>query len=574
MNFGIGVSPGIAMGKVLLKSDDQIKIEKLVIEDVQLECIRLEKAREKSKQEIKSLYENTLEEIGEKESNIFLAHGMIAEDVEIFQQVITLIESEKVNATWALKEVTDQYIAMFSKLEDIYLKERGADIQDVTSRITRHLLGIVEKDYDLLEESVIVVADDITPSDTAKMTNGHILGFITEEGGSTSHSAIMARSMELPAVVGFDGIKSLVSNEDYIILDGEDGTVLINPSIEMINKYSEKKDRYMKYKLSLNEFVGIKSITKDKKSVEIAANIGTTKDLLGVIDNDADGIGLFRTEFLYMDREALPSEEEQFKSYRNVVEGMKGKPVIIRTLDIGGDKELSYMNLPKEMNPFLGYRAIRICLDRKDIFRTQLRALLRASSYGKLKIMFPMISSMEELVEAKTILNDTKKSLHEEGVTYNSNIEIGIMIEIPSAALISDLLAREVDFFSIGTNDLIQYTVAVDRGNPNLRDLYTPFHPAVLRLIKMVIDNGHENGIWVGMCGEVAGNPLLIPVLASMGLDEFSMSPISVLKARSILSQVDTTELKEVVDSVLRMGTAQEVKKFLNNNLFTGSKFV
>lgn len=567
MNFGIGVSPGIAMGRVLLKLNSEIKIEKLTVEDYQQEINKLEKAREKSKQEIQLLYDKTLQKIGENEAEIFQAHSMIVDDVEIFEQVKDKITSVKVNADWALKEVTDGYIELFSGLEDDYLRERGIDIQDVTARITRHLLGLVEIDYASLEESVIIVAEDITPSDTAKMTKECVLAFITEKGGKTSHSAIMARSMEIPAVVGCRGILNMLKDGDFVIIDGKDASVLINPTVEKINEYKEKSELYNKYKSSLRDYIGKESKTKDGRNLEISANIGTSNDLAGVIKNDADGVGLFRTEFLYMDRQTLPSEEEQFESYKKVVKAMKGKAVIIRTLDIGGDKELEYMNLPKEMNPFLGYRAIRLCLDRKDIFTTQLRALLRASNFGNLKIMFPMISSMDELLEAKKILNETKRILHREGVLYNSDIEIGMMIEIPSAAIISDLLAKEVDFFSIGTNDLIQYTLAVDRGNENLSNLYTPFHPAVLRLIKKVIDSGHENNIWVGMCGEVAGNPLMIPLLAGMGLDEFSMSPISILQARSILSNVDTSEWYDIIRTILDMTSAEEVEKYLKNNL-------
>lgn len=566
MYYGIGVSPGIAMGIVRVVKDQEMVIEKVITDDVTCELSKFSMALEKSKNEIIELYKTTLENVGENEAKIFEAHQMIVDDIEIKNQVELQIKMDKVNAAWALKQVSDKYISLFSDIEDAYLKERASDIKDVSSRILRHILNAKENQFEDLDESMILVSNDFTPSDTAKMSKGNVVAFISEIGGKTSHSAIMARSMEIPAVVGLEKILESVKDNDYVILDGSDGTVIVNPATDIIKQYELKRDHYMNYRNNLNSYIGISSKTKNHIELEIAANIGSVDDLSGVIKNDADGIGLFRTEFMYMDRNELPTEDQQFKIYKTVAEKMLGKPVVIRTLDIGGDKEVKYMNLPVEMNPFLGYRAIRLCLDKQDIFITQLKALLRASIYGNIKIMFPMISCVEELRSAKKILEEVKIMLDDKGIPFNKNIEIGMMIEIPSAAIISDIFAKEVDFFSIGTNDLIQYTVAVDRGNRSLSKLYTPFHPGVLRLIKQVIDNGHREGIWVGMCGEVAANTLLLPVLATMGLDEFSMSASSVLESRMILSQVDTTKFLSITEEILNMDSAENIELHLKNN--------
>ncbi|QZY55232.1 phosphoenolpyruvate--protein phosphotransferase [Crassaminicella profunda] len=564
---GIGASPGIAMGKILLKKEAKIEIVKKDVKDPIAEVHALHDARVKSKDEILKLYEHTLETIGKKEAQIFEAHSMIVEDIEIFNQIESKIKDEKVNAEWALKEVTDMFIDMFANMDDEYMKERASDIKDVTNRIIRNLLGIEDIDLSNLKEPAIIVAEDLTPSDTASMDKKNVLGFVTAVGGRTAHSAIMARSLEIPAVVGTSDILSKVNNGDYMVFDGDEGIIYLNPSQDITDRYAEKLEKNKIFKNTLQKLIGKESITLDGKKVELAANIGTVNDLEGVLRNDAQGIGLFRTEFLYMDRTNLPSEEEQFEVYKKVAQTMKEKPVVIRTLDIGGDKDLSYMDLPKEMNPFLGYRAIRLCLDQVDIFKTQLRALLKASSYGNIKIMFPMISCMEELKEAKCILESVKNDLKNENIVFNENIEVGMMIEVPAAAIISDMLAKEVDFFSIGTNDLIQYTVAVDRGNQKLSYIYNQFNPAVLRLIQLVIDNGHKEGIWVGMCGEVAGDPEMIPILAGMGLDEFSMSPTSILKARYILKNVDTQKIAELLDELLWISTASEVQTYIKKKI-------
>ncbi|MTI47550.1 MAG: phosphoenolpyruvate--protein phosphotransferase [Firmicutes bacterium] len=564
---GIGASPGIAIGKVLIKKEPEIKIEKLAISDSGQEIQRLKEARETCKEQIKNLYDRTLKTMGKKEAQIFEAHGMILEDPEFFGQVEEKISNESLNAEYSLKEVTDTFVELFKNMDNEYMRERAADIKDVTTRVTRILLGIESTDFSSLDEEIIIIAEDLTPSDTAQMDKEKVLGFITEIGGKTAHSAIMARTLEIPAVVGVEDITELANNGDYIVFDGDEGTVVLNPEDDVIEEYKNKQAEYIKLKNRLNELKGEKSITKDGVEVELVANIGTPRDVKGVIKNDGEGVGLYRTEFLYMDRDRLPTEEEQFEAYKKVAEKLKDKPIVIRTLDIGGDKELSYLDLPKEMNPFLGYRAIRLCLDRTDIFKTQLRALLRASAYGNIKIMFPMISSIEEVRQAKAVLEEIKEDLRKENIKFNEEIEVGIMVEIPAVAVMSDLFAKEVDFFSIGTNDLIQYTTAVDRGNRKISYLYNQFHPALLRLVKMVIDNGHKEGIWVGMCGEVAGDPKLIPILIGLGLDEFSMSPISILKSRWIIKNLSKKEMEEMAEKVINLPTAEDVEKFIDENI-------
>ena len=560
---GIGASPGVAIGKAFLKKDLEIVVQKSTIENVVGEVDRLNAAIEKARNEINKLYENTFRTVGEDEAKIFEAHMMMLDDPEVFGQVRDKINKEKINAEWAINEITNTFVEIFKSMEDEYLRERAADLKDVTNRVIRILLGIELIDLANLSEDVIIVAEDLTPSDTALMNKERVLGFITEIGGRTSHSAIMARTLEIPAVVAAQGIMKSVKTGDIIAFNGEEGIIVINPDEEIIAKFRKEREDIDNFKKSLESLRGCKTVSKDGFEVELVANIGTPKDVDGILRNDGEGVGLYRTEFLYMDRDMLPTEEEQFEAYKEVAEKLGNKPVIIRTLDIGGDKELPYLELPEEMNPFLGYRAIRLCLDRKDIFKTQLRALLRASAYGNIKIMFPMISSIEELREAKAILEEAKEELYKDDISYNSQIEVGIMVEIPAVAVLSDIFAKEVDFFSIGTNDLIQYTTAVDRGNRKIAHLYNQFHPALLRLIKTVIENGHKEGIWVGMCGEVAGDPKLIPVLLGMGLDEFSMSPISILRARWIINNLSKKEMEEVVNKVINLPTASEVEDLL-----------
>lgn len=564
---GIGVSPGIVIGKVLLKEEKQIIIEKKDIISYEEEIQRFKMAIENSKSEIQDIYNNVLKNIGESEASIFEAHLMILEDPEMLEQIEKKIEDNKVNAEWALKEISEMFISIFEDMDNEYMKERAADIKDVTSRLMKKLMNIEEVNFSKLANEVIIVAHDLTPSDTSQIDKKKVLGFITEIGGRTSHSAIMARTLEIPAIVAVKDITRKVENGDLIVFDGEEGLIYINPEEQIVKLYEHKKAEYNKAQKQLNLLIGKESITTDGITVELAANIGTPKDLESVINNDGEGIGLFRSEFLYMDRKTAPSEEEQYIAYKEVAEKMKNKPVVIRTLDVGGDKELDYLNLPKEMNPFLGYRAIRVCLDKVDIFKTQLRAILRASAYGNIKIMFPMISSIEELRAAKAILQEVRNELNKENIAFNENLEVGIMIEIPAAAIISDLLAKEVDFFSIGTNDLIQYTTAVDRMNEKVAHLYNPFHPALLRLVKMVIDNAHKENKWVGMCGEVAGDPKLIPILIGMGLDEFSMSPISILKAREIIRSISQETMRGLAQQVINLPTAEEVEKFIEKSI-------
>ena len=528
MYNGTGASPGIALGKALVIEHSELVIEKRNISNIEEEIQKLENAVKVSKDELTKVKEKALMELGEHEAEIFEAHLLVLEDPELVDSAISKIRDEKVNADYALNEIKEMFVAMFESMDNEYMRERAADIKDVTNRVLRHILGIKVVDLAGLDEEVVLIAHDLTPSDTATMNKSMVLGFLTDIGGRTSHTAIMARTLEIAAVVGLDDITKKVKDGDYIVFNGDTGEVIVNPDEETKAKYASLKEQFEEYRKSLELLKGQESITTDGRHVELAGNIGSPNDVSGLIKNDAEGVGLYRTEFLYMDKEdAFPSEEEQYEAYKAVLEGMNNKPIVIRTLDIGGDKELPYFEMEPEMNPFLGYRAIRLCLDRKDIFKTQLRALYRASVHGKLRIMFPMISSLEELLSAKEVIKEVLAELDAEKIAYANDVEVGMMIEIPSAAVISDILAKHIDFFSIGTNDLIQYTCAVDRMNQKISHLYNQFNPAVLRLIKMVIDNAHKEGKWVGMCGESAGDQRMIPILLGFGLDEFSMSPIS-----------------------------------------------
>lgn len=564
---GIGVSPGISIGKVFLKEEIEAKVEKKNIENISDEIAKLNAAIEKSLKEVKSIYEYALKNLGEKEAEIFSAHKLMLEDPEFIDFIKEKIKLESVNAEWGVKEASNKYISILENMDNEYLKERAADIKDISKRLINNLMGIENISLSTLEEECIIVSKDLTPSDTAQMRKDKALGFVTEVGGRTSHTSIMARTLELPAVVGVKDMTKSVKNNDMIIIDGEEGTVIINPTQDEINTYKEKRKAFEEFKNKLKELKNSKSISKDGYKVEIAGNIGTPNDIDKVIENGGEGVGLYRTEFLYMDRDKLPTEEEQFESYKIVAEKLEGRPLVIRTLDVGGDKELPYLEMPKEMNPFLGYRAIRLCLDRVDIFKVQLRAILRASAYGNIKIMFPMISSLKEFRDAKQILEEVKNELRVEKIPFNENIEVGIMVEIPSAAIQSDVFAKEVDFFSIGTNDLIQYTLAVDRGNENISYLYSQYHPAVLRLIKMTIENGHKEGIWVGMCGEAAGDERLIPILLGMGLDEFSMSASSILKARYIIKNISKIEMENMIEEILNLETPLQVKQYIDEKI-------
>lgn len=562
---GIGASKGIAMAPILLLKEEKVTIPEVNVKNPEIEIERFKDALNLSKNQLEKIKILAEEKMGKDKAEIFGAHLLVLADPELVTTVENGIKDEGKNAEFILDRTVKTFVEMFKSMDNEYMKERAADIDDVGGRVLKNLLGIEMINISKLDEEVIIVAHDLAPSDTAQMDKDKVRGFITDIGGRTSHTAIMARSLEIPAVVGLGDITNKVKNGDFVIINGETGEVLLNPSEDVVSEYKEKQKKYIEYRAKLMELKDRATETTDGKHVELGANIGTPKDLSGVINNGGEGIGLYRTEFLYMDRTSLPTEYEQFEAYKAVLEGMEGKPVVIRTLDIGGDKEIPYLNLPKEMNPFLGYRALRICLDKTEIFKTQLKALLRASIYGNLKIMYPMVSGIEEVRQANSILEEAKTELEVKGVQYSKDFEVGIMIEIPTAALTSDILAKEVDFFSIGTNDLIQYSTAVDRMNQNIAHLYTPYHPGVLRMIKMVIENGHKEGIWVGMCGEAAGELPLIPVLLGMGLDEFSMSSTSILPARELISKLSTDKAKEITDKALSLATATEIEEYLNS---------
>jgi len=561
---GLGVSPGIGIGKAVVIDKASINITKNYIKDAGNELDRLMNAIEAAKEQLNELYVSTIDELGEKEAQIFKSHEMMLEDDTFISDVENRIKQEGVNAEYALNETSNVYIKMFQSIEDEYLRERAEDIKDVMNRVIRILMGISSVDFSNLKENSIIVAKDLTPSDTAQIDRTKVAAMITEIGGKTSHAAIIARIMGIPTVVGLNNITDKIKNGDTVICDGKTGKVLVNPNAKQLFYFTKKKNIEDEIRNELKNQIGLPSVTKDGFKVSLTANIGVPNDVDMALENDAEGIGLFRSEFIFMNREHQPTEDEQFEQYKEVLVKMGDKPVIIRTLDIGGDKNVPYIDIPKEMNPFLGYRAIRLCLGNVEVFRTQLRAILRASVYGNVKIMIPMISTMKELKDSKKILQQAKDELTKEGIKFKKDIEIGIMIEIPSAAIISDLLAREVDFFSIGTNDLIQYTMAVDRMNSKLSYLYSQYHPALLRLIKGIIDNAHEAGIWVGMCGEAAGDPKLIPVFVGMGLDEFSMNSPSILRARYIVRNLNKADMELIAKSTLNMENALEVEEYLS----------
>ncbi|WP_097017347.1 phosphoenolpyruvate--protein phosphotransferase [Orenia metallireducens] len=562
--MGTAASPGIAIGKVLILEEENLDYQKKTIEDVEGEKARLHDALESSKEQLQVIKDKVEREMGNDKAEIFQAHLLVLADPELISAVENKIENEKINAEAALDATVEQFATLFANMDNDYMKERASDIRDVGSRILKNLLGIDSVNLAALDDEVVLIADDLTPSDTAQVNKDKVLGFATKIGGRTSHTAIMARSLELPAVVGVSEILDIVENGDQIIVDGVDGNIIINPSDDQLASYNNKAKEYEQRKARLAELKDLAGETKDGHRVELVANIGTPKDVKGALTNGAEGIGLFRSEFLYMDRDSFPTEEEQFEAYKEVAEKMEG-PVVIRTLDIGGDKELSYLDLPEEMNPFLGYRAIRICLDRTDIFKTQLRAILRASAYGEVKIMYPMISALEQLRASNEILEEVKVELKSENIDFNENLEVGMMIEIPAAAMIADILAKETDFFSIGTNDLIQYTTATDRMNENISHLYQPFHPALLRLIKRVVEAAHAEGNWAGMCGEMAGDKRLAPYLLGVGLDEFSMSAVSIPEVKDQIRNMTLEEAKEIAQKALTFSTAEEVEAFLSN---------
>lgn len=566
---GIAASDGIAQAKAYMLVEPDLTVEKTTVSDTDNEKQRLTKAIDEAKEQLGKIRSIAAESLGEEEAQVFDAHVMVLSDPDLIDQANAVINDEKTNAEYAFKQVTDTFISMFEAMDDnAYMQERAADIRDVRKRVLARLLNVTLPSPATIDEEVIIVAEDLTPSDTAQLNKQYVKAFVTNIGGRTSHSAIMARSLEIPAIVGTKNITELVSEGDQLIVDGLEGDVYINPSEDEQNQYQKKADEFDTLRKEWDRLKDEPSLTKDGKHVELAANIGTPKDLEGVNNNGGEAVGLYRTEFLYMDSTELPSEDEQYEAYKKVLEGMDNKPVVVRTMDIGGDKELPYLELPKEMNPFLGYRAIRVSLDQDSIFRTQLRALLRASVHGTLRIMFPMIATLQEFREAKAILDEERAKLENDGVDISDSIQVGIMIEIPAAAVLADQFAKEVDFFSIGTNDLIQYTMAADRMNEQVSYLYQPYNPSILRLVKNVIDAAHKEGKWAGMCGEMAGDQTAVPILLGLGLDEFSMSATSILKTRSLLKTLDSGEMAELAEkAVTDCSTSEEVVELVESYL-------
>lgn len=560
MLVGKGISEGIGLGKAVILEENRLKIEKQKIENISAEKQQIYDAVKEVESEIEKLIKN----IDGTEKEIMQAYLMILQDPSLIQETIKIIEQEKCNSAYAVENGLNQIIKTFEEMDDPYMAARSRDIEDMKKRILAKLLKIEEIDLSKLPKNTILVAKELSTSDSAKMNLKNISGIITEIGGVNSHMAIIARTNEIPAIVGIRHIFENIKENDFIALNGATGEIFLNPTQEKIEELTKNQENIKQEKQELEKYKNKKAITKDGHQVELLANIGGPQDIQIVIDNTAEGVGLLRSEFLYMDAKDFPSEEEQFEAYKKIAESLENKRLVIRTLDIGGDKDLKYMKLPKEENPFLGYRAIRIYLDNVDLFKVQLRAILRASSYGNVAIMLPMISSIEELRKSKEIIEEVKQELKEKNIKFNENIEVGIMIEIPSSAVMADEFAKECDFFSIGTNDLIQYTIAVERGNEKLANLYSHFNPAVIRLIKSAIDGAHKNGILCGMCGEAAGDVKFIPLLVGLGLDEFSMNANKILKARKLITDLSFEECKELANKVLKLESTEEVKRILD----------
>ena len=562
--YGVGAAEGIGIGVAKVVREQNVEVVKKAVSDSEAEVNNFMRVLDITKAETEEMSQALEKNASAKEAEILFGHIMLMSDPMLVDEIVNRIKGESVCAEYVIDEVCNQYAAVFASMDDELMQQRATDMLDIKTRLIKKILGIENTDLSKLPYGSILVAKDLTPSMTAGLNPDNVLGIVTQFGGKTSHSAILARALEIPAVVGLSNLPEDISDDTDILLDGESGEVIILPTDAEKSDYENKKKKYDTNKEMLKKYRELPSISKDGKKVEIAGNIGSPEDAKKVIENGGEGIGLFRTEFLFMDRDCMPTEEEQFESYKEVATAMEGKPVIIRTLDIGGDKEIPYMGIVQDENPFLGYRAIRLCLDRKDdIYIPQLRALLRASAFGNIKIMLPLITSMDEIREAKAIISDIKKELDEKNIAYNKSIEVGIMVETAAASLLADIFAKEVDFFSIGTNDLIQYTMSVDRGNVKIAGLYSPFSPAVLRSINRIITEGKKAGIMVGMCGEAAADPLLIPVLLAWGMDEFSMSASSILKSRQIISGCDSKDLKAKVDKVLEMSTEGEIKEYL-----------
>ena len=562
--YGVGAAEGIGIGVAKVVREQNVEVVKRTVSDSEAEVNSFMRVLDITKAETEEMSQALEKNASAKEAEILFGHIMLMSDPMLVDEIVNRIKGESVCAEYVIEEVCNQYAAVFASMDNELMQQRATDMLDIKTRLIKKILGIENTDLSKLPYGSILVAKDLTPSMTAGLNPENVLGIVTQFGGKTSHSAILARALEIPAVVGLSNLPEDISDDTDILLDGESGEVIILPTDVEKTEYEDKKKKYDANKELLKKYRELPSISKDGKKVEIAGNIGSPEDAKKVIENGGEGIGLFRTEFLFMDRDCMPTEEEQFESYKEVAVAMEGRPVIIRTLDIGGDKEIPYMGIVQDENPFLGYRAIRLCLDRKDdIYIPQLRALLRASAFGNIKIMLPLVTSMDEIREAKALINDIKKELDEKNIAYNKNIEVGIMVETAAASLLADIFAKEVDFFSIGTNDLIQYTMSVDRGNVKIAGLYSPFSPAVLRSINRIITEGKKAGIMVGMCGEAAADPLLIPALLAWGMDEFSMSASSILKSRQIISGCDSKDLKAKVDKVLEMSTESEIKEYL-----------
>jgi len=566
---GIPAAPGIVIGEAYLLDSEEIAVSKKRVKDSELssEINRFKEALIKTKEQIVKIKDNISREMGAEHGEIFSAHLLVLEDTMIIEEVILRLKREKYSVEYIFLDVLKKYINAFSKMDDEYLRERISDINDVGKRILKNLMGVKTRSLGNLKRKVIVIAYDLSPSDTATMHKKNVIGFATDIGGRTSHTAIMAKSLEIPAVVGLEKVTKNISNGDILIVDGNHGLIIADPDDATLKRYKGQQKKLQELEKGLSNLKDLVAETKDGRKVELSANIELPEEVPSVLYHGAEGIGLFRTEYFYMNRPDLPNEEEQYLAYKAVAQKVKPYSVVIRTLDLGGDKFLSQLEIPREMNPFLGWRAIRFCLARPDIFKIQLRAILRASAHGKLKVMYPMISGVEELKQANVILEEVKEELRKIGTSFDENMEVGAMIEIPSAALTSDILAKEVDFFSIGTNDLIQYALAVDRVNEKIAYLYEPVHPAVLRLIKNIIDSGHKENVWVGMCGEMAGEPPLALLLLGLGLDEFSVSPIVLPEIKRVIRSVTLTQAREIAEEALTLSTGRDIEDFVKRKL-------
>ena len=566
MYKGIGASSGIGIGNVVIIKEQSLEYTAKTVSNVEAEIARMNQAVEQFTVKTQAMAEDMKQRLGEKEAEILEGQLLMVMDPALTSEMENLIQSGQC-AESALETVCDMFIQVFSMAEDELTRQRATDVHDIKTRLLKILLGVEEVDISAVPAGTVLVARDLTPSMTAGINKENVVGIMTEVGGKTSHSAILARALEIPAVLSIEGIVSKVENGQQVIVDGSEGDIFVNPSKEEVEVYSAKRDAYLEEKKALAKFIGQATVTADGRKVELVANIGTPEEATKVVECDGEGVGLFRTEFLFMDRTSIPTEEEQFEAYKKAAIVLRGKPVIIRTLDVGGDKEIPYLGLETEENPFLGYRAVRFCLDREDIYRPQLRALLRASAFGEIRIMVPLVTCVDELTAVKELVKELMAELDQEGIAYNKEIQIGVMIETPAASLIADLLAKEASFFSIGTNDLTQYTMAVDRGNAKVAYLYSAYNPAVLRSIKRVIECGKAEGIMVGMCGEAASDPMLIPLLISFGLDEFSVSATSILATRKAISQYTKEEADVIAEGAMKLTTEKEVVEYLKSHI-------